>query len=406
MKKLPNLDGLRFIAALLVVLHHVDLALSMNHFKSAAYDIFPFNFGHLAVVLFFVLSGFLITWLLLKEKENTGIAVRSFYVRRILRIWPLYYLIIILSFFVFNNLDFFNWNGLTTISELHIDKTAYTIFILIICPNLALMGVNSLGYANPTWSIGVEEQFYLLWPHIMKRKRPEIFIVAIILIVFFLSHGFLIKTASLLSDAGVIAANGKVYSILFIINRFFTSASVYSFKIDAMAIGAAGAMIAFYKKNILRYIFSIPFQLVFYGIFLLAIFFLIDILPYQVFSIFFILLILNLAFNDRSILNLEHKVLNYLGKISYGIYIFHLITIIPTIKFVTIILGMQLNLFSEIIICVLSMLLTVSIAAVSHKYFESYFLKLKSRLYNSNSNSGPVSNSPVSGNLSDRSYTS
>ena len=70
---LPNLNGLRFIAASIVVCYHFDEMLADNGYKKNNLHLFPFNFGAFAVVFFFVLSGFLITYLLLKEKEYINV---------------------------------------------------------------------------------------------------------------------------------------------------------------------------------------------------------------------------------------------------------------------------------------------------------------------------------------------
>ncbi|MBL0102606.1 MAG: acyltransferase [Bacteroidetes bacterium] len=90
----PGLNGLRFIAAFLVLVHHnerIKLRLGLENFWESQFIIVV---GKLGVILFFVLSGFLITYLLLKEEKKTGsIHVKQFYIRRILRIWPLYFLI-------------------------------------------------------------------------------------------------------------------------------------------------------------------------------------------------------------------------------------------------------------------------------------------------------------------------
>jgi peptidoglycan/LPS O-acetylase OafA/YrhL len=97
------LDELRAIAALLVYFHHAESyksaegrfsLLDINFFR-----IFIENLGRNAVIAFFVLSGFLITFLLLTEKQKTGtVNVKAFYIRRILRIWPLYFLIVVIGF--------------------------------------------------------------------------------------------------------------------------------------------------------------------------------------------------------------------------------------------------------------------------------------------------------------------
>src|SRR5215212_2881474 len=103
----PGLNGLRFFAAMAVAVSHVEL-MKQYHDLPNAYD-HPavYELGRLSVTLFFVLSGYLITYLLLAERKATNtIAVRNFYIRRILRIWPLYYLIVLLAFFLFPRLGF------------------------------------------------------------------------------------------------------------------------------------------------------------------------------------------------------------------------------------------------------------------------------------------------------------
>src|SRR3954471_9655941 len=102
----PNLDGLRFISFFLVFLYHTYMTF-FNNIRDASPDAFDyiqrlFQHGNLGVNFFFVLSGFLITYLLIKEKEYTGkVHVPNFYVRRILRIWPLYYMCVFVGFVAF-----------------------------------------------------------------------------------------------------------------------------------------------------------------------------------------------------------------------------------------------------------------------------------------------------------------
>ena len=92
---IKNLDTFRAIAAIVVMIGHIEL-FRQNNWGSSLFNIVPS--GHTAVMMFFVISGFLITFLLAKEKEKYGtISLKDFYLRRVLRIYPLYYLILLLS---------------------------------------------------------------------------------------------------------------------------------------------------------------------------------------------------------------------------------------------------------------------------------------------------------------------
>ena len=101
----PHLDALRAIAALFVIFEHLSywFLYPPTPFYDALKTVFSFggNGGRLGVIFFFVLSGFLITYLLLRDEASNGrINVGHFYMRRILRIWPLYFLIVILALLV------------------------------------------------------------------------------------------------------------------------------------------------------------------------------------------------------------------------------------------------------------------------------------------------------------------
>lgn len=167
----PNLNALRAIAALLVLIHHAEQFKDV--FKLDNYWNIPFIqvIGKLGVVLFFVLSGFLITYLLVNEEKLTKkkINVKSFYIRRILRIWPLYYLIIFLSYFIFPYLDILSVDNIST--EILSIKT-FLLYIFML-PNMVLSNFGVVPYASQAWSIGTEEQFYLIWPllFILFRKK-------------------------------------------------------------------------------------------------------------------------------------------------------------------------------------------------------------------------------------------
>ncbi len=375
---LPNLDGLRFIAASTVLIFHFDRTLVDNGYKKFYYEFFPFNFGDLAVVFFFVLSGFLITYLLLIEKQTSRISLKKFYLKRIFRIWPLYYLTIILAFVYFNNSNYFDINLITTRIGNFDKNNIYNIILLIlIAPNIVLLKVRSIGYASPTWSIGVEEQFYLIWPLIIQKKNYLTFMVSIILIMFLLNSGLIARVANYFVGINFLKKYSTVYSILYYCNKFFTYWA--SFRIDAMAIGGLGAyMVVEKKKAALDLIFSKGFQYIIY----LLLFFLLCfkfIVGYQFYSIVFMLMIINLSCNPKTIFSLNNKVLNYLGSISYGIYLYHFFILVPVIKLFITYLQLPVNILTEIIICISGLIFTILIASLSYHFFESYFLKLKMR---------------------------
>jgi peptidoglycan/LPS O-acetylase OafA/YrhL len=114
-----------------------------------------------------VLSGFLITYLLLKEKDLGGIGIRNFYLRRILRIWPLYYLIVALCFCLVPYVEILHVEGCA--EHAHNDLAAKLFLFVAMMANVAFVLLPTVPFANVLWSVAVEEQFYLFWPHLMKR---------------------------------------------------------------------------------------------------------------------------------------------------------------------------------------------------------------------------------------------
>src|SRR2546421_4616713 len=164
----PNLDGLRFISFFLVFLYHSYLTF-FNNIRDKSPDAFDyiqrlFQHGNLGVNFFFVLSGFLITYLLIKEKEYTGtIHVRNFYVRRVLRIWPLFYLCVFIGFVAFPLIKKFTGQPSHEIAQ--------PVYYLFFANNFDFMhswpNKPDATLLSVLWSVAVEEQFYLTWPLIL-----------------------------------------------------------------------------------------------------------------------------------------------------------------------------------------------------------------------------------------------
>ena len=190
----PNLNALRFTAALLVIIHHIEQFKRIYHLDSL-YGESPFisSIGPQGVSLFFVLSGFLITYLLLsEEKKSLNINIPKFYIRRALRIWPLYFLVVILSLFVLPYITILNLPGYdATVTQTFLGyKLLLYIFFFA---NIVFAIFGLVPYCAQSWSIGTEEQFYLVWPILLKymgggRRKLLMFYIASFDVYLFLIH--------------------------------------------------------------------------------------------------------------------------------------------------------------------------------------------------------------------------
>ena len=393
----PGLNLVRAYAALAVivwhehqfhVLYHIPIA---DQFFGFLYHIFIR--GDDAVMLFFVLSGFLITYLLLAEHRRTGtIAVGKFYVRRILRIWPLYYLLVLLGFLMIPlcvewKHYRFNYHDANFVSRL--------ICYVLLAPNVAYaLWPDAIPIAH-LWSIGVEEQFYLLWPALMKGMAR--WTLWVILGVIGIKVGLYLAEAYY-REATFNWRRGVWTPAL---HRFFLINA--NLRLDCMAIGGLAAYIAFHVRGTARRIIYHPVTaLLALGAFgYLAYTGFRAITPYGGLGIvgLYAAMILCAAGNPGLSPKWIPKPLDFLGRISYGLYMYH----VPVIFCLVVVLQKNqitwhtgdtitqgkrhliytapavASIWRNIALFSLVVSLTIAVATISFYGFEKRFLRLKRR---------------------------
>jgi len=349
MKYYEKIDGLRFIAIILVLIEH--FADTIGHKITA---------GYYAVDLFFVISGFLITNILMNSKKPFLLSYKNFVGRRTLRIFPIYYLVIFLLF-VF---------GYQACKDNIIYLATYTFNYAWVHYNIEL---NALSHF---WSLAIEEQFYLFWPILVLALRKRIRLLSVLTIAIVAISFFQMTT------------------------NFFTSVTPYNYvglfpRIGSLCLGALGGILFYQKKLNSQFFGSIVIERIVFGILILTLFVNYD-LKYLVLALSSFYIVLKAVHSDFSIgfLNrfLSNKRVVYVGTISYGIYIYHLpigffITtyfVEPwwySIQFETLGYFSFIQHYLWVVLLPLYTILSIGVAAFSNKYIEKPILLLKDKWF-------------------------
>lgn len=314
------------------------------------------------VTTFFVISGFLITYLLLHElKKTDDVSIPKFYVRRILRIWPLYYGYMIVAIVAYWMLG--SWlngaeGGGYAAQFAGNSKWFYWLFTANI-PFAAAAGILPIVHY---WSLGVEEQFYAWYPWVVKYGKNRLLPIIVTICLVWL-------TAKL--GAYVFLGKGLVYRLL-AVTRF-----------DCMMIGGIGAIMYFrnvrwFHAVIEKRWIRVLLWILFFSSGLYA-----DFIPAPLRATYISFISLGVIVSGligKPLL--ENKVMNYLGNISYGIYVIHPLFIILGSHF----LGGWLSSVDTrwlwivyIGLYVGMTILTIGLAALSYELYEKPFLKLKTK---------------------------
>lgn len=297
MRYIKEYDSLRFFAVLLVIISH--------GFPNTAW-LHKIPLGMIGVSFFFVLSGKLITSILLQERDNENNNVwqklKVFYIRRSLRIFPAYYLFLLLNLYLNN-------------PEL---KQHFLYFIFYLQNILFFKTVQYAGALSPTWTLAVEEQFYLLWPFFILLIKPK-YLKSLILISILISPIFRV--------------------VVTVVCKAFNQSSGLNLALmpSNLICLAGGGLLAFfeYKKHyIIQKLLDIKIPLASIIIFIPAIIIIknqfAESILYQIIITILSIWLLNYianSSNHKSFVFLKNRVTTYLGRISYGLYLYHTVAL-------------------------------------------------------------------------------
>jgi len=360
-----NLDGLRFLCFLSVFFFHSFHTEYASIRDSNVYHFVKrdvFGNGNLGVNFFFVLSGFLITYLLIEEKKLNGqVNLKNFWIRRILRIWPLFYFCVFFGFVIFPFLK-------QLFGQVP-NETANPFYYLTFINNFDVInkGLPDASVLGVLWSIAVEEQFYLIWPIILflfpiRKLWIPFTIIMAINIVFrarYTSYDMHeLHTISCIGDMTIGAMGAWLINISDKFKNKITSLS----KTQIMMIYLLFAGIFFFRDELL---IINPTVRIFERVFI---------------ALCILLIILEQTFSENSLFKMSNfKTVSRLGVITYGLYCLHFVGILLAIN-ITKIAGINTSVWQVFFIDTpLALVFSIIISKVSYRYYESPFLKLKER---------------------------
>ncbi len=350
-------DALRFFAFLKVFLLHIPVtAFPIYSFLKAG--------GGIGVQFFFVLSGFLITFLIYEEKEQQRFTLPKFFMRRILRIWPLYFLMVGVSFvtpYLLNAL------GITYSNEGYTPKWIYSLTFL---ENYRMIALNDHPNVSPLtvmWSLCIEEHFYIIWG----------------ITAFFLP---LRKLPWLILSAIITAIGSR---ILFVSQGWSTSDLFTNF--DLFALGALPAWLLVSRREKLEAFIERQAPVLKWTVILLVLLSVFifphiegkgwEVLQPLVSALLFTALLMLFLPREGRFRIPDNSIFTRWGKYTYGLYLYHTLVIIALLKvFEAFSWSLELPLVAGAYF-LLVFFVNLLISKYSYLWFEKPFLRLKKWFY-------------------------
>ena len=343
-KYLKNLDGVRAIAALLVLVYHAFQNLDLGQ-RYAPFIENMAIMGHFGVALFFVLSGFLITRILFKTKDDDGY-FKKFYLRRALRILPLYYLFLLLWYFV-----------MPLFTKEPLEPFGKQLYFYTYSQGIPLTFNWPVKGPGHFWSLGVEEYFYFFWPVVIYfLNKKNVFNISLLLIVVALITKWILIAHS------------------------YNDAFLPLARFDALAMGAILALVE--QKNIFRKENAFKFLLVMFVFMILTLLCCTNFILHHkdnfavlkwtlIGAIGFGMIGYILCLPENHFWNriLRNRFFSFSGKISYGLYVYY-----PMAFAIT---ALYLPLDQWITTGLMSIAFVYLVATLSYYIVEMPFLKLK-----------------------------
>jgi peptidoglycan/LPS O-acetylase OafA/YrhL len=354
LSRIAELDGLRGIAILLVVSFHYinnQLLYSTNSFGRFLCKVT--SFGWVGVDLFFVLSGFLIGSILIRTRESKNF-FSTFYIRRLARIVPNYYLLLLI-FIAIQPWPYFSDNYMLTGNKVIPLGSYFTMM-----HNFYMANMNNLGNGMlcVTWSIGIEEQFYLAFPLIVYLAKRS-WLPFILIITVIVASVVRMQYTHWIPPYVLLPARMDSISMGVLVAYFYN-------KID---------LEAFVSKYLYILLILIATDIAICA-YLYALFGDLGVIKHTLFAIFFALcLVLAITKTPGYTTLLRNKILCWVGTISYSLYLFHYFILALFHHFIGNKEGIVINNLKDLIITILALASSFLMAWVVFKWLETPIVK-------------------------------